>query len=253
MLRVFPDLPSLTRSAADLFLERLGYTAETSPFRVALSGGETPEGFYRLLASDPFLHSIPWKKVQLFWGDERCVPSDDPRSNERMARRALVDHVPIPPTQVYPIRCEGSAREAARRYGRLLQSLFGLEGPSFDWVLLGLGEDGHTASLFPGSHTLLETTELALATEGGDPDLPRVTLTLPAINRSACVVFLVSGDAKAAALHAVLEGERDSTRWPAQHIRPQAGDLFWLVDEAAASRLDDLSSLTSQAAARGNS
>jgi 6-phosphogluconolactonase len=237
VLRVFPDVSSLARAAGDLFVARVDRSADPSAFRVALAGGETPEELYRLLAANPYRHRIGWERVHLFWGDERCVPPQDARSNERMACQALIDHVPVPPEQVHPIRCAGSAQHAAREYGRLLQSLFGSQGPTFDLVLLGLGEDGHTASLFPGSRSLLETQELAVATRGGDPDLPRVTLTAPVINRSECVIFLVSGHGKANALQAVLEGSPDPSRWPAQLIRPQAGDLFWLVDQAAASLL----------------
>jgi 6-phosphogluconolactonase len=245
MLSVFPDLAALTRGAADLFVERLRRSAAPSPFHVALAGGETPEGLYKLLAAGPYQDRIDWQRVHIFWGDERCVPPEDSRSNERMARQSLLDRVPVPPEHVHPIRCQGSAQLAAREYGRLLQAFFGSQGATFDLVLLGLGSDGHTASLFPGSASLLEAHELVVATEGGDPDLPRVTMTALAINRSACVAFLVSGEGKAHALQSVLEGVRDPIRWPAQLIRPQGGDLYWLVDHAAASLLKPLPAASS--------
>lgn len=238
VIRVFPDAATLTRAAADLFVERLGRSASDSAFHVALAGGETPRGLYQLLAQDPYRTTIRWKRLHVFWSDERCVPPQDERSNERMARLALIDRVPIPPAQVHPIRCQGSAKVSAKEFGRMLQSRFGLEGPTFDLVFLGLGQDGHTASLFPGSGTLQEVQELAVPAEGGDPFLPRVTLTVPALNRSACVVFLVSGENKARALRAVLEGERDPGQWPAQLIQPQSGDLFWLVDRLAGRDLN---------------
>jgi 6-phosphogluconolactonase len=207
---------------------------------MALAGGKTPESLYQLLAGQPYLERIGWERLHVFWGDERCVSPQDSRSNEFVARRSFLDRVPIPPNHIQPIRCEGSPQLAARKYGLLLQDLFGSQGPTFDLILLGVGDDGHTASLFPGSRSLLEEQELAVATEGGDPDLPRVTLTAKAINRSACVVFLVSGQSKAQALRQVLEGPHDPNRWPAQLIRPEVGELFWFVDRAAASLLERL-------------
>jgi 6-phosphogluconolactonase len=177
------------------------------------------------------------EQVHLFWGDERCVPPDDPGSNYRLAEEALIAHVPIPPENVNRVRGELKAGVAAQAYENQLQDFFCGPRPRFDLVLLGLGEDGHTASLFPGSPLLDEKVRLVAPATASYQDRPaqRVTLTLPAINTARQVLFLVAGGAKAEIVQAVIEGP--AGRYPAQRIQPTAGQLTWLVDAAAASRL----------------
>jgi 6-phosphogluconolactonase len=206
-------------------------------FAVALSGGKTPEAMFALLAGTGFAEDIPWEHVHLFWGDERCVPPDDPRSNFGTARDLLVGKVPIPAANVHRMPGEDEPHEGALKYGEELKRFFG--GPAeFDLVYLGLGPDGHTASLFPNSTALLVSDAQCVANFAGADIDPawRLTLTYPAINASRAVMFLVEGEAKAEIAAKVLEGPKDPTLLPAQGIAP-AGALVWLLDRAAAARL----------------
>ena len=216
---VYPDADHLARAAAEGF--------------VALAGGSTPRAAYALLAAE----EVDWSRVHVFWGDERCVPPDHPDSNYRLAREALLDHVSLPAGNVHRMRGEMEPEAAAQAYAAELRAFFGTQWPSFDLVLLGMGNDGHIASLFPGSAALRETARPVVAVTAEYQDRPahRVTLTLPAINAARQVLFLVTGAAKAETLWAVLEGPAE--RFPAQLIRPTSGQLTWLVDTAAASRL----------------
>jgi 6-phosphogluconolactonase len=206
----------------------------TGRFTLALSGGATPEAAYRRLATDDLAHLVDWRLVHVLWGDERCVPPDDPRSNYRMAKEALLDHVPIPPQQIHRIRGEDDPGKAAADYERELRAL--LKG-SLDLVLLGLGEDGHTASLFPGRAAVHETERWVTAVLAPDKELWRVTLTPGILNRARSVTFVVSGDNKAERLQQVLEGPFTPDLLPAQAIRPHEGVLTWMVDQAAGARL----------------
>lgn len=239
MIEIFADLNALSDAAARLFAD-LAQDAITARgrFSVALSGGATPSRTYELLAQPPFRDRVPWPKVHVFWGDERCVPADDPRSNYRMARQALLDHVPIPLEQIHPIPCCEKPRAAAERYETLLQTFFGEQPPRFDLVFLGLGENGHTASLFPGTPVLEERQRWVAEVYVAEQNLFRVTLTAPLLNHAAVVVFLVAGAAKAEVLREVLEGAPNPTRLPAQLIRPRDGQLRWLIDRAAASLVE---------------
>jgi len=235
---MYRDADALAHAAAALFVAEARQSVDKrGGFRVALAGGNTPRRTYRLLAGPPYQAQVDWSKATIFWGDERCVPPDDPDSNERMAKETLLSQVPIPPDQVHPMRCAGSPEEAARRYERLLDARFGPGGASFDLVLLGLGENGHTASLFPGDTVLGERKRRAAAVYVPDQNLHRVTLTAPAINSARKIVFLVSGAKKAAVLKAVLEGPKNPSRLPAQLIEPASGDLVWLVDRRAGKLL----------------
>ncbi|NLE77054.1 MAG: 6-phosphogluconolactonase [Chloroflexi bacterium] len=202
-------------------------------FSLVLAGGSTPKALYRLLATA----CLPWPQTSLFWGDERCVPPGHGESNYRLAHETLLAHVPVPPGQVHRMRGEWEPRQAAQAYDRLLRELFRGPRPDFDLALLGMGADGHTASLFPGSAALVEDTRLALAVAadyGGRP-AQRVTLTLPALNAARQVLFLVSGADKADAVRAVWVDE--DSRLPARRVRPVAGRLTWLLDQAAAAGL----------------
>lgn len=270
VLDVFPDHESLALAAAAYVVGRARRSLKVGgSFAVALAGGSTPRRTYEFLAASPLSDLMPWTDTHVFWSDERCVPLSDPRSNERMARRSLLDYVPVPPGQIHPMRCGAAEYEGGLR-----------ESFPLDLVLLGLGSDGHTASLFPGSPALFEeerwtagvfgsdvagaegraransearaeagagaaaaTAETAAAAIAGAPDdgaaegLWRVTLTASFINTASAVAFLVSGAAKAEAVKQVIEGPLDIDRLPAQLIRPEDGELRWFLDDEAAALL----------------
>jgi len=207
---------------------------------VALAGGSTPRGLYRLLTGEPYRSQLSWEHLRVFWGDERMVPPDDPESNFRMAEEALLSHVPVPSEQVFRIEGELPAGEAAVRYEAVLRKQFRLspeEIPRFDLILLGMGPDGHTASLFPGTSAVEESHKLVTAPWVEKLHTFRVTLTPPVLNAAKHVVFLVSGPDKATALQAVLEGPLEPARYPAQVINPTAGHMVWLVNQDAAGLL----------------
>ncbi|HVA67170.1 MAG TPA: 6-phosphogluconolactonase [Elusimicrobiota bacterium] len=208
-------------------------------FAVALSGGGTPKGFYELLGQEPLSREIDWDQCRFFWGDERAAPPDDARSNFRMAREAFLSRVPIPEANVHRFEAElPDLEEAARRYEGVLIREFGLEEdglPRFDQIWLGVGPDGHTASLFPGSRALDETERLACANWAPSQDAWRLTLTYPVLNRAAEVVFLAAGAEKADILRRIIkEGDR---RLPAARVSPVGGRLVWLIDRDAAKFL----------------
>jgi len=205
-------------------------------FTVALSGGSTPKGLYSLLATKP---GIPWDKIYFFWGDERHVPPDHPDSNYRMANEALLSRIPAPPDHIFRMRAEEKdADAAALQYEQTLNEVFHLspgQFPRFDLILLGLGSDGHAASLFPDSAALNETRRLVVANWVEKFKTDRLTFTFPVINAAACVIFLASGPDKAAILHEVLENQ--AANLPSQKVQPTNGRLLWLIDAAAASAL----------------
>ncbi|MEE9172505.1 MAG: 6-phosphogluconolactonase [candidate division NC10 bacterium] len=236
------DLEDVSHRAAELFIRLANEAASsTGRFAVALSGGSTPRALFTLLATDPFKQRVPWPKVHLFWGDERCVPPDHPESNYRMARDTLLDQAPISAQNIHrmPAEDEDCARAAAA-YEQTLRAFFeGVAGelPCFDLILLGMGEDGHTASLFPGTAALAETERLVAPTYVEKLGTYRLTLTAPVINHAAHVAFLVAGESKASVLREVLEGERDPQRLPSQLIQPSRGRLVFIVDRAAAKEL----------------
>jgi 6-phosphogluconolactonase len=235
---VLPDLDTLAHEAAGRFVELAREAiGSRGRFSVALSGGSTPGALYRLLAEKPYRKQIPWEQVHLFWGDERCVPPKDPDSNFRLADEALISHVPIPADHVHRVLGEWAPADAAGAYERELHDYFCGPQPRFDLVLLGLGSDGHMASLCPNSPSLDETERLVVAVEAHYQDRPacRVTLTLPAINSARQVWFLVTGDSKAEIVQAVLMGH--AGQLPAQRVQPRAGQLTWLLDSAAAGGL----------------
>lgn len=232
---MLPDAEAVAEAAAALFggLARRA-AARRGRFAVALAGGATPLGCYRRLAEPPHRDAIPWVRVHVFWGDERCVPPDDPRSNEGAARAALLDRVPIPAAQVHPIRCAGDPDGAARDYERVLAAFLAGRPARFDLTLLGLGADGHTASLFPASPALAERRRRAVAVPDRDP--PRVTLTPALLARSRRVVFLVAGAAKAAAVRDALAAGGPADL-PARRVDRGAGRALWLLDREAAGLL----------------
>jgi 6-phosphogluconolactonase len=195
---------------------------------------------HRLLARPPYAAAIPWDRLHLFWADERRVRYDDPASNFGAARADFIDALPQPPASLHPVPVDGDADALARRYEEEIRQHFRqrrLAEPAFDLVLLGLGSDGHIASLFPGSPVLAEQRQWTAAVKGGEPDVERITLTYPVLNRARRIVFLVTGEGKAAAVRHVLTGALPVL--PAQLIRPQAGHITWVLDRAAAAMLEN--------------
>lgn len=211
----------------------------TGRFLIALSGGSTPRALYTLLAAPAYTARIDWSRVHVVWSDERCLPPDDRASNFRMARETLLDAVSIPRAQVHRVHGEDEPAHAARAYERDLLGVFPATGPRFDLVLLGMGVDGHTASLFPGLTAVHETSRLVVAEYVPQVAMWRVTLTAPAINAAAAVIFLVTGSEKARALRRVFEEAHDPDGCPAQVVAPRDGDVTWVTDLAAAALLTE--------------
>jgi 6-phosphogluconolactonase len=242
-LRVFDSLAELSPAAHEQLAD-LGThaVAERGRFTLALSGGGTPLVLYRLMAQTPQAMGGRWAQTHVFWGDERCVPPDDPGSSFGQARDVLLKHVPLPEENIHRVFGEWEPQKAAEDYARQLRQFAeaGLAWPRFDVVLLGMGDDGHTASLFPGPITKAERTRPTMAVTASYQDRPanRVTLTPLVFNSARNIVFLVAGESKAEALAAVLSGSADPERWPAARIRPTDGTVTWFVDRAAAKLLD---------------
>jgi 6-phosphogluconolactonase len=235
-IEILPDPLALAHHVAEWMTQAA--LAADGPFRVSLSGGSTPKTLYGLLASDEFRSRFPWQRVSWYWGDERFVPYDHPESNFRMTREAMLAKAPVPPGNIHPIPTDGSPDDAARRYELTLQQAYGgatldLHRPLFDVTLLGLGPDGHTASLLPGEPVLSERKRWVAAVAHGRPEV-RITMTYPALESSRRVAFLVAGEEKAAIFTAIRKGD---SRVPAAQIRP-VGELFWFVDRAAAGQAE---------------
>lgn len=226
------------RAAAD-FVARLARrrTLESGQFTIALSGGSTPRRLYEVLSSEPRVSQVAWDRWRVFWGDERCVPPDHPESNYRMARESLLGRVAIPPTQVFRIRGEAPPPEAATAYEETLRSMFASDPPVFDLILVGVGEDGHTASLFAGTEALTERKRLVVANWVPKLGLHRVTFTLPLINAARNVAFLVTEGAKSEAVRQSLEPNSDAQRVPAARVHPTVGCLHWFLTAGAAAGL----------------
>ena len=236
-IRIFPDSRALIHAAAEAFVTLAAESITThGRFSVGLCGGSTPRPLYELLAADSLAPRIEWANVHIFWGDERCVPPDDAASNYRMARETLLDHVPLPDQNIHRIQGELPPAQAAATYEQVLRDFFN-GSPRFDLLLQGMGDDGHTASLFPGTRALREQTRWAVENYVEKLDSWRITLTVPAINNAAHVIVLVDGKNKAPALRAVLRGPSLPETYPAQLIQPSAGDVVWMVDAQAASLL----------------
>jgi len=238
-LAVLPSAAALADAAAGRFVATAGEAiASRGQFIVALSGGSTPRDTYLRLGTGALVSQVMWSRVQVLWGDERCVPPHDVESNYRMARETLLDRVPVPAENVHRIHGEDDPATAAGVYETTLRALLRTPaGVRIDLVLLGLGEDGHTASLFPGSAAVHEQTRWVMAARAAAASMWRITLTPAVINAAVEVLFLVSGAAKAGILRRVLEGPRLPLELPAQAIAPSKGRVRWCVDAAAAADL----------------
>jgi 6-phosphogluconolactonase len=214
--------------------------AQRGRFTIALSGGSTPRNLYTLIAANASA-GLPWDQMFFFWGDERHVPPDDPDSNYRMAKESLLSKIPVPPANIFRIPAENpDAAAAAEIYEQTLRKFFAVapgEFPRFDLILLGMGPDGHAASLFPETAALQEKSRLVVANWVEKLGTSRITFTLPLLNAARRVAFLVSGTDKAAALHEVLEGNAPADKYPSKLVQPTEGKLIWFVDRAAASEL----------------
>jgi 6-phosphogluconolactonase len=234
----------VAHSAARLFTSvAQSAVAASGIARIAISGGSTPKAMFELLAdpSEPFAGEVPWDKLQLFFVDERCVPPDHPESNFGMTQRAMLAKVPLPQTHIFRMEGELDPEEGAARYESAIRTAFRLEGaetPTFDLILLGMGPDGHTASLFPHTDGLHELGRICMANHVPQKDVWRLTLTWPVIVAGRHVAFLVEGESKAEVIHAVFCGPYDPETYPAQLIRPSNGRLTVLCDAQAASHLD---------------
>jgi 6-phosphogluconolactonase len=240
---VYPTAAELARSMAEHLLDAAqAAVAARGVARIAISGGNTPRLTFEVLA-DPkerYFNLFPWSQVDLFWVDERCVPPDDKESNYRMTKESLLTKVPIDPARVFRIEGELDPEEAAARYESAIRNRFRLEGaelPTFDILALGMGDDGHTASLFPHTDGLHEFGRVAIANHVPQKDTWRITLTSPVINQARKVVFLIGGADKAEVLSNVVSSTYDPETWPSQLIQPRSGQLLLLLDSAAATKL----------------
>ena len=231
-----PDAQHLAEAGAAFFAQTLAAAVrKRGRASVALSGGETPRAMNRLLAEPPHANRIPWKRIDLFWVDDRMVAADDPASNFGAAREDFISRVPIPPEQVHPMPVLDPPTAGADAYVRELERYFGSDKPVFDLIFLGIGSDGHTASLFPDQSDKHGGPEWVLSAKGGKPDVYRLTLNYPILNLAATIVFLVSGRGKAEMVRTLLCNE--SARLPPQRICPEGGRPIWLLDQSAATQL----------------
>ena len=235
-LHISKDTASLNRYFADWLVSYVKEVLEKQDrFTIALSGGTTPRQFYQLLASEEYQSKIAWKKMHFFWGDERCVPLSDERSNTRLAMEELLNHVPVVKEHVHPIRTDSEPEKSASDYEKLLHSCFDGYPNTFDLVMLGLADNAHTLSLFPGYAVVREHKKWVCAYYLKEQDMYRITLTAPVVNLASRVAFLVSGGDKAAAVYHVLASEHDPDLYPGQIIQPFNGQVYWFCDEAAAA------------------
>ena len=239
-IAIYDDKHTLSQHAAE-YIMRIAKEAIDlhGHFTIALTGGTTPGEVYSLIGSEPFRSQIDWQLVDIFWGDERCVPHNSPESNFYLAQEVLLDKIAIPKSQIHPMPADQLDREAASQaYSIEMQNTFDTNGiPSFDLIHLGMGPEGHTASLFPHQVSLHEKHRLVMPVSVPKPPPDRLTFTPPLLNAARNVLFLVTGSEKADALHAVLEGEYQPDEYPAQIVRPINGEVVWMLDKDAAKNL----------------
>ena len=234
--------PEDTAQAATAFIASLArqWIQAQGRFTIALTGGSTPRRLYQILGSPPYAEQIAWDRWQLFWSDERCVPPDHQESNYRMAKEALLDLVPLPADNIHRIRGEATPRDAAAEYEKAVRRVIPGARPVLDLVLLGMGEDGHTASLFPGTDALEEEHQLVVANWVPHLQAHRITFTLPLINAASAVAFLVNDLSKAAVLKRVVQPDPGDPPLPAGRVRPASEAVHWFLTMAAASQLEEL-------------
>jgi len=262
-LHIFENINSLSKTVADWMIEHINNTLQQqNRFTLVLSGGGTPKKLHELLASEQYKNKIDWRKLHIFWGDERFVPFNDERNNAKMCFDTLLNHVPVPKEQIHVMQTENiTPEDSAKAYEEILKQYFpeaasyelpasskeqtgnrqpatGNTEQTFNLVLLGMGDDGHTLSLFPGKTEVIhETKKLCTSLWLKSQNMYRVTLTHPIVNHAAAIAFLVTGNGKAKALHEVLKGNYNPDLYPSQIIKPANGELHWFTDEAAASLL----------------
>lgn len=239
-IEVFHTSRLLFKAAADLFFQLYEKAvSEKGTYTVALSGGNTPRKLYELLATASYSKKINWKKVIIFWSDERCVPFSDKENNCHMASLSLLNHVPIPKENIFPVPVNFEPSKAASRYEQMIRSFFKVGQPHFDLILLGMGEDGHTASLFPGKAILKEKRSLVKQVYLEEKKIFRVSFTLPLINKANHILFLVSGKEKSGTIKHIFSKPVNKKVYPAQLVKPVKGKLFWYLDKQAANQLNN--------------
>jgi 6-phosphogluconolactonase len=239
-IAIYDDKHTISQHAAEYIMRIARESIDLhGRFTFALTGGTTPGEVYSLLGSEPIRSQIDWQRVHIFWGDERCVPHNNPESNFYLAQEVLLHNVAIPKSQIHPVPADQIDRDAAsQKYAVEMQHVFGTNGiPSFDLIHLGMGPEGHTASLFPHQTSLHEMHRLVIPVTVPKPPPDRLTFTPPLLNAAKNVLFLVAGSEKADALHAVLEGQYQPDEYPAQIVRPTNGEVVWMLDKAAAQKL----------------
>ncbi len=238
-LSIFHTVDELNHAAAEFIkVSASASIAAHGRFVIALSGGQTPQKIYSLLAMPAISREMDWNNIFIFWGDERCVPLNDERNNAHQALSIWLDQVPVPPDNIHRIKVNLSPREAAVQYQRELQDFFGKNPHRFDLILLGLGDNGHTASLFPGTSILNNKKSGVESLYVEEEKMHRVSMTVPLINLAHQILFLVAGPKKAGMVNTILNGPFQPALYPAQLINPLDGGLFWMVDQSAASQLD---------------
>ena len=239
-IAIYDDKHTLSQHAAEYIMRIAKESIDLhGRFTIALTGGTTPGEAYSLLGSEPIRSQIDWRLVHIFWGDERCIPHTNPESNFYLAQETLLDHIAIPKSQIHPMPADQPDRDAASQaYTVEMQHTFGTNGiPSFDLIHLGMGPEGHTASLFPNQASLHEKQRLVMPVSVPKPPPDRLTFTPPLLNAARNVLFLVTGSEKADALQAVLEGEFQPEEYPAQIVRPTNGEVVWMLDRAVAQKI----------------
>src|SRR5947199_8026198 len=239
-IAIYDDKHTLSQHAAEYIMRIANESIDLhGHFTIALTGGTTPGEVYSLIGSEPFRSQIDWQLVHIFWGDERCVPHNSPESNFYLAQEALLQKISIPESQIHPMPADQLNRDAASQaYTIEMQNTFGTDGiPSFDLIHLGMGPEGHTASLFPHQASLHEKHRLIMPVSVPKPPPDRLTFTPPLLNAARNVLFLVTGSEKADALHAVLEGEYQPDEYPAQIVHPTNGEVVWMLDKAVAQKI----------------
>jgi 6-phosphogluconolactonase len=239
-VRVFRTIEAMNESAAQLLVNLAEKSVTTrGRFVLCLSGGNTPNGLYTLLSMKPFRNLVPWKNTFVFWSDERCVPADDNRNNAYMATSVFLSKIDLPSSNIFPVPVNLPPADAARKYEETLKAFFGKEDPRFDLILLGLGDNGHTASLFPGTEVLREKSHWVKEVYVEELKMYRITMTALLINKVRHILFLVQGKEKSCILKKVFAPPSQPEKYPVQLIRPELGEVYWFVDDKAASQLPD--------------